>query len=150
MAITEQQEARLADARTRARQDPKDPLLINLEDGRLMPNVPRIRAKPNYVIYSGSPKDNLETRMLWLQSMGRRPGARRVVNTVLDSDEAFDVGKATKEQLRDFAMQEYMVELNMGKDIKELRREVVSLAKQHQAMIDNSASKVSTAAAELG
>jgi len=109
-----------------------------------MPNVPRIRNKPNYVIYSGDPRDNLETRMLWLQSMGRRPGARRVVNTVLDSEDPFDIGRATKEQLRDFAMQEYVVELNMAKDIKELRREVSALAKQHQAMVDNSAAKVAT------
>jgi hypothetical protein len=148
--ITNQQatnlETRAAAARGRLRQDKTDPLLINLEDGRLMPNVPNIRKNPKYVIYSGDFQASKEERMLWLASVGRRSGARRVV----DSREAepFDIATASKTELADFALTEYGEDLKTdGVDIRIIRAQVKKLATQFNTMVEQS---LATAAASKG
>lgn len=134
MAITEQTEAKVADARARARQDKVNPLLISTEDGRLLPNIPHIRKNPKFVIYSGDVKATLEERMLYLRSMGRAPGARRVVNTALDDDsKPFDVGTATKAEIIEFVLIEYGQDLDSKVDIRTLRKQVVDLASMRDA-----------------
>lgn len=136
--ITDAQEAKIADARTRSAQDKANPLLINIDDGRLMPNVRRVlrHKSGKYVIYSGDPKASLENRMLWLQSMGRQPGARRIINTAIE-EEVVDLGKLTKEDLVELAMVEYQTELPMNIDVKEMRKRVMALAAAHQQSHDN-------------
>jgi len=130
-------EQRVNDARTRQRQDKQHPLLINTKDGRLMPNVPRIRKKADYAVYTGHPKATLEDRMRYLQSLGGTGGARRrVVNSA--DDEPFDIGKATKQELVDFATSEYQANLDVKVDHRILRKQVQALAERFQAMIDKS------------
>lgn len=132
--ITEQTEAKIADARTRARQDKTNPLLISTEDARLLPNIPHIRKNPKYVIYSGNPHATQEERLLYLKSMGRAPGARRVVNTAVDDDsKPFDVGTATKAEILDFALVEFGQDLDGKTDIRTLRKQVVDLSNMREA-----------------
>ena len=47
------------------RQDVRAPLLINTDDARLMPNVPRILANPKYRVYHGDPKADRAARMAY-------------------------------------------------------------------------------------
>jgi len=134
--ITEQTEAKVADARARARQDKVNPLLISTEDGRLLPNIPHIRKNPKFVIYSGDVQATLEERMLYLKSMGRAPGARRVVNNALDDDsKPFDVGAATKAEIIEFALIEYGQDLDSKVDIRTLRKTVMDLAEQRDTLL---------------
>lgn len=137
--ISEAQDAKISDARARSAQDKVNPLLINIDDGRLMPNVRRIlrHKSARYVIYSGDPKASLEERMLWLKSMGRQPGARRIINTAIDTDEVVDLGKLSKAELIDLAMAEYQTELPSNIDVKEMRKRVLALAAAHQQSVEN-------------
>lgn len=136
MAITEQTEAKVADARARARQDKINPLLISTEDGRLMPNIPHIRKNQKFVIYSGDVNAPLEERMLYLKSMGRIPGARRVVNTAIDDDsKPFDLGTATKAEILDFVLIEFGQELSSTMDIRTMRKTATDMAKARDAML---------------
>lgn len=141
-------EGKIADARARQRQDKSHPLLINIKDGRLMPNVPRIRnnKKAQYVVYTGPAKATLEERMRYLQSMGRN-GGRRVVDSSSE-DAPFDIGKASKQELVDFALSEYQTQLSLETDHRKLRTQVKELAVQHQAMVEKSAAKAAAATAE--
>jgi len=136
MPISQETEAKIADARARARQDRGNPLLISTEDGRLLPNIPHIRKNPKYVIYSGNPHANLEERMLYLKSMGRIPGARRVVNSAIDDEsKPFDIGAATKAELLEFALVEFGQDLDGKKDIRTLRKEIMNLADMREASL---------------
>ncbi len=116
--ITEAQVQNLANSR-KARQDKKVPLLINRDNFRLMPNTPLIRRRPQYMPYDGQADDDLETRRSYVTGQGtRRP---RVVNTV--EPEVFDIGKASKDELVNFAMSEYGKMLDGTRDIRSLRKE---------------------------
>lgn len=106
------------------RQDSAAPLLINIEDGRLMPNAPNIRALPGYRIYHGDPKADLKARMAYLHSGGHG----RKHTPVLDDVQPFDVSKATKEELLSFAMNEYGAALDVTADLRTLRKKVMELA----------------------
>jgi hypothetical protein len=127
-------ESKVADARARQRQDKTHPLLINAQDGRLMPNVPRIRnnKKSHYVVYTGDPKATLESRMRWLKTLSTN-GARRVIDT--SEDAPFDIGKASKQELVDFAIAEYQITLDVNTDHRKLRGQVKTLAEQHEALL---------------
>lgn len=140
-------ETKIADARARQRQDKAHPLLINLDNARLMPNVPRIRAhkKARYVPYTGDPKASLKERMRFIETMGRG-GVRAVVDS--GDDAPFDLGKATKQELVDFALSEYQTTLDINTDHRKLRGQVKALAEQHQALVEKSAAKVPAVAAD--
>jgi hypothetical protein len=137
-------ESKAADARARQRQDKTHPLLINAKDGRLMPNVPRIRnnKKSHYVVYTGDPKATLESRMRWLATLSNN-GARRVIDT--SAEAPFDLGKASKQELVDFALSEYQTTLDVKTDHRVLRSQVKMLAEQHDALM----SKAKTPAEDL-
>ncbi len=106
------------------RQDGAAPLLINTEDGRLMPNAPNIRALQGYRVYHGDPKADLKTRMAYLRSDGHG----RKHTPVLDDAQPFDVSKAPKEELVAFAMNEYGVALDVTADLRTMRKKVMELA----------------------
>lgn len=130
-------ESKHAAARRRMRQDKQDPLLICMEDGMLFPNVPNIRKKATFIVYRGDPKAGLEERMAYVKSMkGGAPSRRGVVNT----QEAFDIGKASKEELIDFALTEYDTELKDA-PLMVLRKQVQALAEKFDAMVQHSAAK---------
>lgn len=129
MAITEATEARMSEAnRARNAQDRKNPLLINVDDGRLVPNVPQLGGRnedkargisqilphPKYRIYKGDPKASLEARMQYLATSGVN-GRRAVMDSSTEADPAlpaFDIQKATREDLVLFAMEQYGMALD--------------------------------------
>lgn len=130
--MTAQQEMNAANARATSRkfgQDKTNPFLINIEDGRLIPNVERIRSSraATYRVYTGDPKATLEERMAYLKSGVGRPGRTKVVNTQPE-EAAFDIGKATKEDLVAFAASEYGLALDSSKSLKVLREEFAKTA----------------------
>jgi len=101
----------------RVLQDKKVPLLINREDGRLMPNVPRIRELPEYIPYTGSVTASATERMRWLDQFNKP-----------QMEAPFDVGTATKDELIDFAATEYGRTLDRRKNVDTLRAEVMAMA----------------------
>lgn len=118
--INEQQEARLAAATNAlSKQDAKTPFLINITDGRLFPNIAKLRkgntAKfgQNYRPYHGPVKATLEQRMQYLRSESGTavPAAPTVIDSETDAyvppPPPFDIGKATKEELITFAATQY-------------------------------------------
>lgn len=112
--INEQQDAALSEAAGRAKQDRKTPFVINIHDGRLMPNTPRIRLKKDYRPYHGRGSASIEERMAYLRTEGRGMPAK--APAVVDSDNfpvgeppppPFDISKASKEELITFAASQY-------------------------------------------
>lgn len=130
MQITERHEQMVAKQRTARRQDKQHPLLIR-DDGVLYPNVPLVAAKPNFRVYTGDPKASLKDRLQYIK-MG---GLRRVPQLVNTEPPPFDVGKATKEEILTFAVEEFGVGLDDTKPLARLREDLVALAKS----IDGSA-----------
>lgn len=150
MPITEAQEIGQVEAQRRAHaQNKRYPLLINVDDGRLVPNVPQlggrteiraqdgrllrtaILAHPRYRVYMGDPKAPLEERMRLLATSGFG-----VHNPVIDPDaprnavvaESFDISKASKQELVAFAEKQYGTTLDPNKHHATLRAEVRQLA----------------------
>lgn len=161
--INEAQETKMiADRNARNKQNTKIPFLINIKDGRLLPNVPQLAGKPaeiapsgqvipgrpphpNYRPYTGSLKASEEERMKWLQSAGLMistvvvdtddaPAPRRGV--ILADVEPFDIGTATVAELIAFAKEEYSVELNATGGLRGLRTQVGELAKKAGADVE--------------
>ena len=134
--ITEQQEANLANHRAKTQQDKKHPFVINIEDGRLMPNVQALRKHKSYVVYRGDVHASLPERMRWLR--GER-GTAMILG--LDSDEfeekpPFDLSKATLEDLVAFAASGeagFTMMLDAGKGLKAVRKEFIAAVKAHMA-----------------
>lgn len=141
MAITEAQEANLSAQITRARQDKKTPFCINVKDGRLMPNVPEIRANADYRPFTGNYKATLDERMAYLRSGGFGGPGRRAVVMPADDDippappveeqPPFDIAKASKEELVAFAFDQWAEVLSIDTHLTTLRSQVAKLAKLH-------------------
>lgn len=128
MQITEAHEQRAAQARAAKRQDKNHPLLIR-DDGVLYPNVPLVAKKANFRVYTGNPKASLKERLQYIK-MG---GLRRVPELVNTEPPPFDVGKATKEEIMVFAVEEFGVTLDETKPLARLREDLVALAKSVDA-----------------
>lgn len=144
LGISEQQETRMIAARAaRNKQDAKHPFLINVKDGRLVPNVPALRGRPaekvdgreipakpghpDYRVYTGSVKASLEERMKWLETSGAGVGGtRRAV--VLSDEEPFDLNTATLDEMIEFAKSEYDKVLDKSMGMKAVRKAVADLA----------------------
>lgn len=126
--ITAEQERNLADAnaRSKKKQDRTNPMVINVEDGRLMPNTPRLRIHPLYRVYTGDIKADLGTRMRWLEGLARS-GAPKLTNSK-EAEDTFDVGTATVDDLVMFALEHFGLKLDPKKPMKALRREVMDAA----------------------
>jgi hypothetical protein len=161
MAISSIQEDKMiAQRAARNKQNPKIPFLINIKDGRLMPNVPALAGRaaetapsgqvipakpphPHYRPYTGSLKASGDERMHWLQSAGLvisntevqiDAPVRRAV--VLSDEPAFDIGTATVGELIAFAKEEYGQDLAATGGLKALRTQVGELARRAGATVD--------------
>lgn len=134
--ITAQQESALQTANDRSskkRQDKTNPMVIHIENGRLMPNTPRLRAHKDYRVYTGDINANLITRMQWLA------GARRSTPKIIDSTAAapvFDIGTASPDDLIMFAFENYGQVLEPALPPKKLREAVKALAEAEAATTD--------------
>lgn len=124
-------------SRTR-RQDKKNPLLISMKDFLLFPNVPRLREGKDMLLYTGNPKADLAERKRYVETMKT---GRSGIRAVMDSSAAFDVGTATAQELVDFALQEYGTQLNLSAPLATLRKQVVKLARDADALVSTSSAK---------
>ncbi len=134
--INSQSAAALEDAAGRSakrRQDKTNPMVIHIENGRLMPNTPGLRKHPMYRVYGGALDAPLPERMNWLKGMMRMP--RQVVNTA--PAEVFDIGTATADDLVTFAFEEYGSVLDAKLPINKLRRTVAAMAEAANASTEN-------------
>ena len=118
--ITDAQEAALAARRAQTAQDKRNPFLIHVDDGRLMPNVARLRGHAKYRVFTGSPKATPEERMAWLRSMGN--------GTPLPTEDPFDIGTASVAELIAFAASEYGVTLDPSTHHNKMRAALRRLA----------------------
>lgn len=118
--ITDAQEAAIAARRAQTQQDKRNPFLIHVDDGRLMPNVARLRGHPKYRVFTGSPKATPEERMAWLRSMGN--------GAPLPTEDPFDIGTASVAELIAFAASEYGVTLDPSTHHNKMRAELRRLA----------------------
>jgi hypothetical protein len=137
--ISQADEAQMAAARAaRNRQDPDCPLLINIKDFRLMPNIPRLGGQkadraagkvfiaphPDYRPYRGDPKATRAERQRLVET-GTALLRPPVVDTSgiakinegfgqaqIEGQEPFDIGKAPREELVAFAKRWFGVELD--------------------------------------
>ncbi len=128
--ITSEQEKNLIDATARARkkQDPRNPHVVNIEDGRLMPNTPRLRIHPQYRVYSGPKDADAAGRLKWLDGQKAGP-VTRVVNSK-EAEDTFDVGTATADEIVLFATEHFGVILDGTKPMKMLRKELILLSEK--------------------
>lgn len=150
MAIGEAQESRMiAERQARNKQDKKHPYLIHVQDGRLVPNVPMLAGRkadpskgqharkphPNYRVYTGDPRADLDERMKWLQTQvgSAGLGGRQIS---LANVEPFDVGTATLDELIEFAQAEYGIPLSKQLGLKAVRNEVIKLAQEAGKVAD--------------
>ena len=128
MAISNGQEVALAAATAaKNRQDTKTPFLININDARLMPNIPLLRQHKDYRVFTGSPNASLEERQQYLSS-GRGQGRAVVLPPNIEEIEPFDIGKADAEELVNFAFTEYGLVLTATTPLRQLRKQVADAA----------------------
>lgn len=121
--ITTQDEAALATARARRRQDKKVPMLINIKDGRLLPNVPNMRTHKDYFPYTGKVSASKDERLAFIKTMAQGRGGRRlIVNTELPP---FDLAKASKDDLMAFAATEFQLVLDKTQSLQAMRKAIV-------------------------
>jgi hypothetical protein len=129
--ISPQQEQAMIAARAAKRQDKKHPYCINTQDGRLLPNVPKIREHKNYRVYDGPTDGTRQERLAWIsKAISRKP---IIVDSSENEPEPFDAGKATAEDLCVFAMDQWGAALDPSKSVGVLRKEVMKLAKAAEA-----------------
>ena len=131
--ITEQQVAHLAGATQRAKkaQDRTNPMVINIHNGRLMPNTARLRAHKDYRVYAGPLDASEPERMRWLAGALKQMPTK-IVNSMATED-MFDVGTASADEMVVFANEQWGVVLDAAKPLKALRKEVMALAEKHAA-----------------
>jgi hypothetical protein len=130
-------ERKVASARVR-RQDKQNPLLISMTDFLLFPNVPNLRKNQDMILFRGNKDASLEERKRYVESMKTgRAGMRAVVDSG-----PFDVAKASSQDLVDFAMIEYGEELNIKTPRASLVKQVVALAKKHEALVESKSTPV--------
>lgn len=135
--ITDAQDARLSNNIKRGlkyKQDKEHPMVININDGRLLPNNQVLRGHKDYRVYTGDLKADLPARMRWLQGFANRP---KVVNSA-EAVDSFDVGKATKDELVAFALDQFGAALDSDKHIATLRKEVMALADKFNEQAEQS------------
>jgi len=126
--ISEAQESNLSQAAAgskKRRQDKTNPMVINVINGRLMPNTPKLRLHKDYRVYTGSLDASLPDRMRWLEGISKMAPVK-VVNS-RGAEDSFDLGAATKEDIITFAFEQYGSVLDGSKDIRVLRKEVMKL-----------------------
>lgn len=125
-AIDEATEQRIAESRGRIRQDKHVPWLIR-DDGMLFPNVPLIAKKQNFRPYHGDLQASLEDRLNYLKGIRSQ---RRVINSaaMADAEAPFDIAKASKDELIQFALDEHGVTIDPETHLNKIRADVARLA----------------------
>jgi hypothetical protein len=124
--ITPELEKRIAEHRSKTRQSKTCPWLIR-DDGMIVPNVPLIAKKQNFRPYHGDPGATIEERMRYLQGFSHKRRAV-VMSAPLVEDEPFDIAKATKEELIQFAMEEFSEPIDPEEHLNKVRTIVAKLA----------------------
>ncbi len=129
-SISSTQEANLAAARARTRQDKKIPFLIHTGDARLVPNTPLTAKLQQYRPYLGDYRASEAERKAYLMTNGQGTAKRDVkIPTQEELDaEPFDIAKAQKDELIAFAFDQYQEVLDPSADIRSLRKKVAALA----------------------
>ena len=151
MAISAAMEERMSAAvQSRNAQNKRHPFLINIDDGRLVPNVPRLGGKaavkdangrtvdpaipphPKYRVWRGDPKASRAERLRILNE-GMRIEAAPVIDPafVASTEAAFDISTASAEELVAFANEQYGTKLNANTPVHLLRGKVKALAVKH-------------------
>lgn len=131
--ITAEQEGNLAAsiARAKKKQDVKNPFVVNINNGRLMPNTPRLRVHKDYRVYpvglEDAKKSTTADRLAWIKRSAAMFAAPRITNSMAEQD-SFDVGTATADELAVFAMETWGLALDPKKPLKTLRKEVMEKA----------------------
>lgn len=145
MAINEEQLAAAHQARNA--QNRKRPLLINIDDGRLMPNVPRLGGRPEvrdnqtgrvlepaipphakYRVYMGDPNAPLADRLRILKvGMGAELAP---IFDVQPTAQPFDIATASPAELVAFAQQQYGLNLSPNTPEHLLRGRVKAAAEK--------------------
>jgi hypothetical protein len=133
VAVTPQQEIQSIARRNKSKrysQDKANPMCINVNDGRLFPNVPNIRNNPDYRVYTGDINASQKERLDYLKS-GIGPKRARVV---IDAEPApFVVATADKDDLIAFASVEYGYALDARKTVEQLRVDFTKYLKALEA-----------------
>lgn len=128
----------VAATREKFKQDKTTPLVINITDGRLLPNTVAVSGQSdghggfvegtrdaNYVPYHGDPKASLEERMKWLRTANTAP--RRVIFSASATEpERIDLDKMSKEQLINFAASEFSMKISAQTDVKTVRKMILA------------------------
>lgn len=133
MAVTEMQETLAANQRQKAKrysQDKAHPMCININDGRLFPNVPNIRKNPDYRVYTGDVNASVEERMQYLRT-GLGPRRTKVVMEA-PKNEVFVLSTASKDDIIAFADMEYGYTLNPNEPVEALREKFAKYLKVTQ------------------
>jgi hypothetical protein len=116
------------------RQDKKLPFYINVEDGRLVPNVQNVRKMPNYRPYHGDPNADTATRLASLEGHSRTTGTRVVASRPILDMATFDVATAKKAELLAFAADEYPdLELDASQHPMTLRKLILAAGERAAA-----------------
>lgn len=151
MAISAAMEERMsAAAQARNAQNKRWPHLIHIDDGRLVPNVPRLGGKeavrdangrivqsaipphPKYRVWRGDPKAPRAERLRILKE-GLSIETAPVIDAtfVASAEAAFDISTASAEDLVAFANEQYGTKLNANTPVHLLRGKVKALALKH-------------------
>jgi hypothetical protein len=132
--LPEQQATNLSNAESRRlkrRQDKTHTHVVNIHDGRLMPNVQMLRDHKDYRIYTGPIDASAEDRLRWVAGeLKKLP--MKVLNS-LENAPTFDVGTATRDDLIVFAMEEYGQVLKETTPLSTMRKQVLKFAENAAA-----------------
>ena len=131
--LSDQQDQNLTNAQKRSakrRQDKDHPMVVNINDGRRMPNVPMLREHKDYRVYMGPPNASDAEALAWVKGEVKRKVPKITYTSPMDS---FDVGKATKDDLIVFAMEELALPLEPTMHIATMRSKVMEAANKLSA-----------------
>ena len=132
--LSEQQATNLSNAESRRlkrRQDKVHTHVVNVHDGRLMPNVQMLRDHKDYRVYTGPMDASSEDRLRWVAGELKRLPAK-VLNS-LENAPVFDVGTATRDDLIVFAMEEYGQQIKPETPLSTMRKMVLKFAENAAA-----------------
>jgi hypothetical protein len=133
--LSDQQAQTLSNAeqrRLKRRQDRQHPHVVNINDGRLMPNVEMLRNHKDYRVYSGPEGLSAEDRLRWVAGETKKLPTK-VLNSLKEAP-VFDVGTATRDDLIVFAMEEYGQVLKPETPLFMMRKLVLKFAENAAAL----------------
>lgn len=150
---TQQEDTAIQKYKERNKQDRRYPMLINIHDGRLMPNVPRLAGRkevrdgrgkviepgvlphPDYRVYMGDVRaPRLERLRILQQSLGMEKAPVVDAAYVDAQAQAFDIATANADELVAFAKEQYGLSLSAKTPLHLLRGRVRQRAVEHGDM----------------